>query len=79
MPSGWKEALIQVVYDNSTFMNTYHLSNEYYQSRPTDTSLGNYGTSFAFGKISKETFQISQVNWAGNDVTQSSKAYIYTR
>ena len=79
MPSGWNEALIQVVYADRYFLNSYHLSNEYYQSTPSDTSLGNYGTSFAIGKISKETFQISQVNWAGNDMTQNSKAYIYTR
>ena len=77
LPTGWKELLLQV-YANSANLVTYHIYNTQTDSY-TNTSLGNYGTSYAVGQISRTKARISTVNWGGSDVTSSAKLYAYYR
>lgn len=77
LPTGWKELLLQVNV-NSGNLVTYHIYNVQTDNY-TNTSLGNYGTSYAVGQISRTKAKISTVNWAGSDVTSSAKLYAYYR
>ena len=86
MPSGWSEALVQVVYNtnfsdttNNVIMNTYHLANEYYDTITQQVSLGQYGTSYAIGRMSKELFQLTRVVWGGAEDTSHTRTYVYYR
>ena len=75
LPSSWNTILIQTVYSyyNITSVYTYGMvSNNY-----TNISLGNYGTSYAVGKLRRDKVQLSQMNWGGTDVTANAKLYIY--
>lgn len=77
LPTGWKELLLQVNV-NSGNLVTYHIYNVQTDNY-TNTSLGNYGTSYAVGQLSRTKAKISTVNWAGQDVTSSAKLYAYYR
>lgn len=75
LPSSWHAILIQTVYSyyNITSVYTYGMvSNNY-----TNISLGNYGTSYAVGRLRRDKVQLSTMNWGGTDVTANAKLYIY--
>lgn len=75
LPDNWKLLIAQVVY-NGVYLTTI-FTNGMMTTGGNAVSLGNYGTSYAIGQIAKREFKIMSVNWAGSDVTSSSKAYIY--
>ena len=77
LPTGWKELLLQVNVNQGNLV-TYHIYNVQTDNY-TNTSLGNYGTSYAVGQVSRTKAKISTVNWAGSDVTSSAKLYAYYR
>ena len=77
LPTGWKELLLQV-YVSQCNLVTYHIY-DVQTDNYTPTSLGNYGTSYAIGQVSRTKAKISTVNWAGQDVTSSAKLYAYYR
>ena len=75
LPAEWNVLIIQTVY-NGSYLDSIFLSSMM-TSTLANVSLGNYGTSYAIGKISKTKFLLSVFNWGGSDVTASSKSYIY--
>lgn len=78
LPSDWKEMIVQVVY-NGTNITSYFLSDMFYPTNKMEVSLGNYGTSYAIGRISKSAILISNVTWGGTSVTSQVITYIYYR
>lgn len=77
LPSIWKELYLQVNMRSSNICTT-HLYNVQ-TSVLANTSLGNFGTSYAIGKLSKTQYQLSAANWGGTDVTSEAKTFIYYR
>lgn len=77
LPSIWKELYLQVNVRSSNICTT-HLYNVQ-TSVLTNTGLGNFGTSYAVGKLSKTQYQLSAANWGGADVTSDTKTFIYYR
>lgn len=75
LPNNWKLLISQVVY-NGVYLTTI-FANSMMTAGGNSVSLGNYGTSYAIGQISKSEYRINSVNWAGSNVTASSKAFIY--
>lgn len=75
LPNNWKKLIVQVVY-NGVYLTSIFI-NGMMTTNGNVVSLGNYGTSYAIGQISKTEFRITNVNWAGTNVTASSKAYLY--
>lgn len=75
LPSNWKVLISQVVY-NGVYLTTIFTYNMMTASG-NGVSLGNYGTSYAIGQIARTEYKIISVNWAGSNVTASSKAFIY--
>lgn len=75
LPDNWKLLIAQVVY-NGVYLTTI-FTNGMMTTSGNAVSLGNYGTSYAIGQIAKSEFKIMSVNWAGSNVTASSKAFIY--
>lgn len=75
LPDNWKLLIAQVVY-NGVYLTTI-FTNGMMTTSGNAVSLGNYGTSYAIGQIAKREFKIMSVNWAGSNVTASSKAFIY--
>lgn len=75
LPNNWKMLIAQVVYNGVylTSIFTYNMMT----ASGNAVSLGNYGTSYATGQIARTEFKITSVNWAGTNVTASSKAYLY--
>lgn len=75
LPNNWKMLIAQVVYNGVylTSIFTYNMMT----ASGNAVSLGNYGTSYAIGQIARTEFKITSVNWAGTNVTASSKAFIY--
>lgn len=75
LPNNWKMLIAQVVYNGVylTSIFTYNMMTAIGNA----VSLGNYGTSYAIGQIARTEFKITSVNWAGTNVTASSKAFIY--
>lgn len=78
LPSGWKE-LYALVFCNSCLIETYHLAQNYPDSTFRNVSLGNFGTSYAIGKISKDKIYMNNVNWAGTESVSSATLYVYAR
>ena len=77
LPSIWKELHIQVVM-RSTNICSSHLYNVQ-TSNLVNTSLGNFGTSYVIGKLSRTQYQLSTANWGGTNITSEAKTYIYYR
>lgn len=77
LPSTWNELLIQITSNNANLV-TYHIYGTQ-TANYSNTSFGNYGTSFAVGQISRTKAKTTLVNWAGQDVTASAKMYVYYR
>ena len=77
LPTEWEELYIQINIRSSNLCTT-HLYNVQ-TSALANTSLGNFGTSYAVGKISKTQYQLSAANWGGADVTSEARTYIYFR
>ena len=44
-----------------------------------NVTLGNFGTSYAIGKLSSTSVRISDVFWAGSYVTSDSYLSVYCR
>lgn len=81
LPSKWEEIVIQVMYTSGG--DSYNIVSRYLSAMMTtsymNVSLGNYGTSYFAGKLSKGKFKVTTANFGGTDVLANVRTYLYIR
>lgn len=77
LPSGWAEVLLQVDYSSSYLTSSF--ARRMIPDNGSNVSLGNYGTSYAVGRVSPTKAALTTMNWAGQDVTSSARLYVYCK